>query len=269
MKKLIYLSLLSVFLIGCKSYIQVFETKTTNTISEGEYYVYENDTIKITYAFWTKKGIVSFAVYNKLNVPIYIDWKKSSYIDNSNKLNYWVDEEISKSALYYGSYFYDGPLLKPGFTVSESIGSVSASKVKIERITFIPPRSNYYRSQFYLLPLDYYKFDLDIPPKEVVRNGKKKKKTKLYIDKFTKEDSPLVFRNFIAFSLTEDFNSEFYVDNEFYLSKMTEMDYRHFKYLGKNKEGRQIYLRPYKKQTSFYLNVPQGKSIKSRNQFFN
>ena len=267
MKKIIYLSLLSVFLIGCKSYIQVFETKTTNTVSKGEFYVYENDTLKITYAFWTMKGIVSFTVYNKLDVPIYIDWKKSSYIDNSNKLNYWVDEEITKSTVYYGSYYYDGPLLKPGFSVSESSGSVTESKIKIERLTFIPPKSNYYRSQFHLLPLVFYGFDLSSESQEVIKNGTQKEKTKIYYKDFSKAESPLVFRNFLAFSLTEDFNTEFYVDNEFYLSNMKEMDYRHFKYLEKDNKGKQIYVRPFKKQTSFYLMVPKGKDIESRKKY--
>ncbi|MEA3447231.1 MAG: hypothetical protein U9Q98_02125, partial [Bacteroidota bacterium] len=67
MKKIIYLSVLIFILIGCnKSYIQVFETKTTNTKVEDEFYVYETDTIKVTYAFWANKGVLAFAVYNKL-----------------------------------------------------------------------------------------------------------------------------------------------------------------------------------------------------------
>jgi len=267
MKLIIYLSVLTILVSGCTSYIQVFETKTTNTEKEGEFYVYETDTLKITYAFWTEKGILSFAVYNKLDKPIYIDWKKSSYIDNSNKLNYWIDAEISKSVSYYGNYFYDGPLLKPGFSINEGIGAVAGSKVKVERITFIPPKSNYHKSQFYLLPLPYYKFDLKTDYTNTNRNDIPKKKTRVYHNEFTKQNSPLVFRNFLAFSLTEDFENEFYVDNEFYLSKMVEMDNKHFKYHEKDENGDYIYIRPYKKQTSFYLNVPKGGSIEYRKNY--
>jgi hypothetical protein len=264
MRTIIYLGLITLVLIGCKSYIQVFETNTTNTENEGGFFVYETDMLKITYAFWAKKGILSFSVYNKLDQPIYIDWKKSSYIDNSNKLNYWVDEEISKSVSYYGSYFYDGPLLKPGFSVNEGIGAAAGSKVKVERITFIPPKSNYYRSQFYLIPLPYYKFDLNTVYKEVNRNDKPKKKTKVYNKEFTKQNSPLVFRNFLALSLSEDFENEFYVDNDFFLSNMIEMNYRHFKYDKKDEKGNHQYIKPYKKQTSFYLYVPQEGTIEYR-----
>lgn len=267
MKLFIYLLVFTVLVSGCKSYIQVFETKTINTVKEGEFYVYETDTLKITYAFWTKKGILSFSVYNKLDKPIYIDWKKSSYIDNSNKFNYWVDEEIIKSVSYYGSYFYDGPLLKPGFSINEGIGAVAASKVKVERITFIPPKSNYYRSQFYLLPLSYYEFDLKSDFTDTNRNDKPKKTTRVYYNEFSKQNSPLDFRNFLAFSMTEDFEDEFYVDNEFYLSKMLEMDYRHFKYREKEENGNYVYIRPFKKQTSFYLYVPEEGSIEYRKKY--
>ncbi len=253
-------------MVGCKSYVQIFETKTTNTNIEDGFYIYETDTLKITYAFWAKKGILSFAVFNKLDKPLYIDWKKSSYIDNSNKLNYWVDEERSKSVSYYGSYFYEGPLLKPGYSINEAIGTINSSKIKIERITFIPPKSNYYRSQFYLLPLKYYKLDLKTEFTEVNRNDNPKKKTKIFEKFYSKENSPLIFRNFLAFSLTEDFNEEFYVDNEFFLSNIKEMDYRHYKYREKNTNGEFIYVRPYKKNTSFYL-FPEDKSIEHRKRY--
>ena len=107
MKNLLSLIVITLVLSGCaKKYIQVFETKSTNTEKQADFFVYETDTLKITYSFWAEKGVLSFAVYNKLDQPIYIDWKKSSFIDNSNKLNYWVDEERSNSIKYFGSYFY-------------------------------------------------------------------------------------------------------------------------------------------------------------------
>lgn len=267
MKTPAILIILTILLIGCKSYIQVFETKTSNTTLDGEYYVYETDTLKITYAFWNNKGILSFSVYNKLDKPIFIDWKKSSYIDNSNKFNYWIEEEVSKSMAYYGGYFYDGPILKPGLAINEGLGTSTALKVKPERITFIPPKSNYYRSQFYLLPIAYFDFDLNSTFTDTSRNDKPNKSTRVYYNDFTKDSSPLVFRNFLAFSLTEDFADEFYVDNEFYLSKTFEMDYRHFKYQVKGENGDYTDVRPFKKQTSFYLSIPKGESIDQRKKF--
>jgi hypothetical protein len=276
MKKIIVIATILIFAYGCKTYVQLFDTKATNINIENEFYMFENDSLKITYSFWTEKGLMTFAIYNKLNKPMYIDWKKSSYIDNSVKLNYWIDEEKKKSLEYYGSYYYDGPLLKPGFAISNTGGASVSSTVKVERITFIPPKSNYYRSQFYILPIDFFKLDTKTEFKEVSRNDKPKKKTKIYKESYTNESSPLVFRNFLTFSFTENFEDEFYVDNEFYISDIREMDIRHFEYykrdesykMGKvflkDENGNNLMFSDFKRASSFYLYIPKEGSLEYR-----
>ena len=221
--KSIYLVFLFLILVGCKTYIQVYETEHKKNIKVvDDNYVFENDTLIITYNFWENKGLMKFSIYNKLDVPIYIDWKKSSYIDNSVKLNYWEDTESSlmthKSYYYSGYYGYYGT----------SRGTSRTTKTKEERITFIPPISTYTRAQFYILPLALVGIQTNNNSKEVPLNGSSKNKTKIYEKNFNYENTPLVFRNFLTYSLTEDFESEFYLDNEFYISKVLEVDNRHF-----------------------------------------
>ena len=50
---------------------------------------------------------------------------------------------------------------------------------------------------------------------ETSRNDKPKKDTKVYAKSYNKTISPRTFRNFLTFSYTEDFKSEFYIDNDF------------------------------------------------------
>jgi len=276
MKKIIGIVLIVVFFYGCKSYVQVFETKGTNLEIENEFYVFENDSLKITYSFWKQRGLMTFAIFNKLDKPLYIDWKKSSYIDNSVKLNYWIDEEKKKTLEYYSSYYYDGPFLKPGDVVSSTGGVSVSSTVKVERITFIPPNSNYYRSQFYILPNNFFKLDIKTPYKEVPRNDKPKKTTKIYEKSYSKETSPLIFRNFLTLSFSENFENEFYVDNEFYISDIKEMDRQHFEHtkrdenvkIGKfnltDENGNILKFSDFKKESSFYQFIPKEGSIDSR-----
>ena len=86
--------LLVVFTIafaGCASYIQVFETTSVNVPIQDGRFVYEDDSVKVVYTFWKKKGLMAFDVFNKLDVPVYIDWKKSSFVYNDYKMDYWVD----------------------------------------------------------------------------------------------------------------------------------------------------------------------------------
>ncbi len=266
MKKTILIILICSLILSCsKYYVQVFETNSLNINTIDDFYVYETDTLKITYNFWSSKGLITFAIFNKLDKPIYIDWKKSAYIDNAVKLDYWIDEQIVNSYEYYGSYYYRGTVLSPKTSVSISSGhSMSTSStVKQERITFIPPKSNYFRSQFYILPYPFYKLGKNDEQKVVPRNDNPKRKTTIYSKSFSKETTPRVFRNFLTFSLTENFDNEFYIDNAFYITNIKQMDKRHFAYnkydearIGKfyvrDKYGNPIILTPFKKETSFY-----------------
>ena len=104
---------------------------------------------------------------------------------------------------------------------------------------------------------------------EVPRRDNPKKKTKIYKESFTKESSPHIFRNFLTFSYTENFEDEFYVDNEFYISDIREMDIRHFEYYKrderykfsklylKDENGNILMFSDFKKESSFYLYVPK------------
>ncbi|RKS55262.1 hypothetical protein BC962_0221 [Gillisia mitskevichiae] len=275
MKNFLRLTIISLLLFGCKSYVQVFNTNSSIKTDEKGFYISENDSVKITYSFWKAKGLMTFSIFNKLDKPLYIDWKKSAYIDNSVKLKYWNDEEKSKSISSYGSYLYDGPLLKPGYAVSASRGASVSSTVKVERITFIPPASNYNRSQFFILPIPFFKIDTKARFEEVTRNDNLKKTTKVYKVDYTKENSPLVFRNFLTFSTTEDFETEFYVDNEFYVDEILEMDERHFGQYRKDEtkkggydirdeNGELLLFSDYEKPSSFYLLIPKEGSLKKR-----
>lgn len=274
MKKIITVFLLSLIFTSCaKQFIQVFDTQSVNTKLSNESYIYESDTLKITYSFWAEKGVMAFSVYNKLNRPIYIDWKNSSFIYNDHKLDYWIDEQQTKTAGYYGGYYYKGPLIKPGLAINEGIQSSVAETVKPERITFIPPKSYSSHSQFYLLPVDFLKIDKDKMTKESVsRNDNPNKQTIIYEQKFDVSNTPLSFRNYLAFSFSETSKDFYFVDNGFYLSAVKEMDRNHFhgKITGRDKSGAFIYgPSPFKKMTSFYIKINYINSIDNQQSSFN
>lgn len=264
MKKLI-LALITIIGIGCSSYIQVIDTASTNTEKKNGNYIFENDSLKITYNFWAKKGLMTFSIYNKLETPLYVDWKKSSHIDNSVKLNYWIDKEVSASI--HRSYYYLGPLMKPDFTYGASVGTTVTSSVKAERITFIPPSSNYFRSQFYILPISFYPLDVNIQPTLINRVDKPHKTTEVYEQLFSLENSPLIFRNFLTLSYSENFETEFYVDNEFYIKGIREMNSKGFGNLEFNDWSDFVFISPFRSGDLFYLDIPKFERIKLRKRY--
>jgi hypothetical protein len=258
-----YLPIIALILLtSCKSYVQVYETKAVNSVLQNECFVYENDSLKITYTFWAQNGVLAFAVYNKLDKPIYLDWKKSAYINNSVKLNYWNDESQTNT-ISYGNFSYNGPSVKPGQIAGNNNNLSTTNTIKLERITFIPPKSNFFKSQFKILPFPI-KLDINTAYSEENLYNDNKIKTKVFTINYTKENTPLAFRNYLTFSYSEDFKAEFYVDNEFYIESIKEMNTLHFEKTTIDKNMNESKSYPYKKLNSFYLNIPNEATVDYR-----
>lgn len=263
--------------------IQVFDTSASNTKLIDSCWVYENDTLKIIYGFWTDNGVMAFAIYNKLDKPIYIDWKNSSYIYNGVKLDYWLDEFKSlsttstttstKSSSYkaivsqYNGYLYTGQPIKIGEVTGNTNGYSSSSSgsttienssslaIRPERVTFIPPKSYYYRSQFYLQPSLYAMNHKTATVVSLQSNQHPEKTDTVYQKDFSYAESPLKFRNYLAISFSENSENFFFVDNEFYLSEVKEMKFQTFKGMpiGYNDHTPFFGKSPYQSETSFYI----------------
>ena len=208
---------------SCTKYSNLYEVKPfDNSISENDFFYFENDTVKITYSFWGKKGVMSYTVFNKLNIPIYIDWKKSSLIKNDQKFDYWIDEINTKgksfnnnrsdySSLYYGGY----NIFNYGTSISES------KSIKPERITFLSPKSNVTRVQSNLYNLIPEVISSPCKKEKIIaKNGKKVSVS--YIE-MSKSNSTFNFRNFITVSTTEKFEKEIYIDNGFYVYRINKL----------------------------------------------
>ncbi len=252
------------FIVSCKTqYMQLLTTSSGDAVLKDDFFVFENDTVKITYQFWANRGILSFELFNKLEKPIYIDWKNSSYIFNGVKMNYWIDEELTNSVSVYGNFLYTGPVIKPNPLLTYTVGITSSTSVKPERITFIPPKSSIYKTSFFLVPFSSISLDSANAKISVVpRIDKPKKKTKTYEVNYTLTSSPIVFRNFISLMFSEsskdydDQNKNYkYIDNQFYVSYIKQEDIRLFwgKSIGTGSDGYPIYEKPEKKPAKFYL----------------
>ena len=223
MKKVFFFCIIaSVSLLFSCKVIQVYETKPASGMIKDEgYYTYENDTIKIMYSFWEDKGVLSFSFYNKLSIPIYIDWKKCSFLRNGEKLDFWIDEtntkSIAASSGRYGSriFYGDYDLLNAGVTSNIMMGN--SKSIKPQRVVFIAPKSKITKFDFELYPYKVSKIGSE-GTTVTVRKPNSTKEVKVKSVEYSQENSPLVFRNFLSISTKENFENEYYIDNTFYVS---------------------------------------------------
>lgn len=264
--RLTLLFLVLIATIGCnKKMIQLatLSPKYSKVEKLNDEYVFDNDTVRVTYRFWSDRGKFEFSVENKLKVPIYIDWKKSNLIFNGKPNVYWVDETVIKS-----TSVTSGVAVRGAYGVGYGSATTSGEAVSRpeERITFLPPSSKIERNEYAIERKSYYAMDLNSTKETVQHEAKEGKLTDVYIEEFNPSESKINMTNFITISDSENFENEWFVSHDFYLSEIQEMELKHFRgrCRGTNPQGQRICPRKLKSNTKYFLYVPKGYDFKKR-----
>lgn len=203
----IILLLAFTFLIYSCTPTQVIEITSKSAPENAGAFVFENDTLKVSYNFWARSGQMCFTVYNKLNVPVYLDWKNSGFILNGENKPYFIEGEKSKTKGHTDIYYYYGFSSYQGNTTT----------VKNERVTSLMPHSGTNRVYYHL-----YNTENILPTYGTSRTtfDIKGHQFKGRDKKYSESESPEHFRNFISYSLNEDMKGLNHIDNEFYFSRL-------------------------------------------------
>lgn len=258
----ILIPLILINLFSCSPVYQVLETSSPDTKPEKELFIFENNDVKIDFNFWSDGGSISFYIYNKLDRPIYIDWNKSHLIYNGNSYEYWIDSEQTKtfysSSTSINTVTSMNTLAKTSSAVRQTSGIESRIEIKPKKIIHIPSKSRVFVSKFSIRNNPYYNCDFNL--KSIIS------KTEFKTKNFTQEDSPINFRNYITYSVLENFDESKIIDNQFYISSIKNMTFDQF--LGKIEyktkcdykgieRDKMDYSYPYKKSNSFYIKTMQ------------
>ena len=237
---------------------------------------YENDTIQIAYVFWAEDGLVGVYVHNKLKEPIYIDWKKCSYITGTVKHDYW-DETVTmttsgsaagsaETSSSYWKTFYSG-IAGYSSTATNTIWSSVTTVAKPERITFIPPGTTISRTfnSISTSPIDHLDTEHLLTqdttfanmPTRIVRYEKFEGTTYEYdslgtgpltvhmlFNQFDVENSPLTFRIFMTYSTNDKFMTEAFIDNHFYVDRITQIPLTDFNAKSSPEDKRNLWASP-------------------------
>lgn len=245
MKNLL-LSIITVLLwSACSKHVQVLVVNS-DFVQQDTLLRYSNDTFEIVYNTYSENGQLSFIVYNKSAVPLYIDWKRSAFIRGMQKQDYWNSAvNISSQTTGYSVTWLYG--------YSRGKYSTGGVMTQQEQITFIPPRTAVTMSKFSISPA----INVSGRQEKIVNKSYKNKgTTKVYENTFTKENSPVSFRNFLTLSLKHDFSEEFYVDHQFWVSQSVIMAKKQFEGMPITVEDQQSiyvdYTYPYRRPNNFY-----------------
>lgn len=211
MKKLLPVVVILVVATSCtKSQFVSLQSDADLAPSGG--YVYENDTVQVNYAFKGDNGPIIIKVYNKLSVPIYVDWTKSATVVNHKTIVFRTQ----------GSSFTantEATNVDWGY-VSTSNGTISGIIERPNDMSFIAPHSMITDDRK-TITSNFF----EISPK--ARKSRKKVfrpngPVMVNVYKYQREDSPYSFRVYLTIVTDPKSSEAMHVESEFWVSEIVQ-----------------------------------------------
>lgn len=250
---------------NANGYVQILDIASSLEKSDRQQYYFENDILKISYLFWGERGNMKVSILNKTDKPIYIDWSKSFYQNNMNKLGYSPENNMTaENEKMYESYLAASPTLSNmDYELNYHSATNTLFETKVESVTKIDATSTYTRCKYHLIPGEFYKLETTAQHLSERRYDDTTKTSEIYFIDFTAENSPLKFTSFIVYSTEENFSQEQNIKHDFYVKKIRETDAKNFRgeKVGKTMEGYPIYKFPFRESSSFYFEIDKKSSV--------
>lgn len=237
-------------LASCAPNVQVVTLRGSNVQPVEEGLVLDNDTLTLRYNFASERGRMHLSIVNKLNQPLYIDWKRSSFIIGQDKIDYWrdvSDVQLSGSSSSYTSLYNR-------YTVGYLGGQISRD----DAVGFIPPKTKLEKQQFVIVPNGSLRLPGDFTIEQEKANWVDRKKpvdVKVYA--YVDDKSPLTFRNYLTLSTDKEFKTEFHIDTKFWASDVKVLPRDQVLTVQRSSPEYQYALPvSFKKADSFYVPLP-------------
>lgn len=227
-KTTVILFTLVVILASCHpSFYQVYDVKSLDAKLDGNVLVYENADCKVTYNMWSEGGNLNFLFTNKTSSNLYLVMPMSFFVLNGIANDYYSDSSYSLSvtnslATANASQVSIGGYLTNGFAwypstlsrqMGTSLGTSNTKTVTTKEMAFIciPPKSSKFIKGFNLSDYLY---------KDCENNKANYPSRTSPTVSFSESNSPLVFRNRIAYTFDEKSGDVTYIDNNFYVESL-------------------------------------------------
>ena len=188
---------------------------------------YENTDCRITYNLWSEGGNLSFLIHNKTDSNLFIIMPQSFFILNGIANDYFSDssysisvtnsanisdsKQISISGFLTDGYYWYPSRLSRQFGASMGISTTESVETKEVALICVPPKSAKFIRGFNLSDHIY---------KDCDNNTENYPKQTSSILHFSKDKSPLSFRNRLAYTFNSKCTDVKYVEHMFWLSSL-------------------------------------------------
>ena len=182
-----------VLLLGCTNSIyHVASVESEQVKPVDSDFVFENEHLRVVYNLWEEGGRMRFALYNKTDQPLYIDWSKSVMVRNDS----------------ITAYTQLPPLPKKGFT--------DIAHYTYQNAVMQPFRMTARANRLTEIPAQRFVAIADFPIRQVLLHAKTKEKLFTY----TKENSPLRVGQRLAYSFDKSLTDAHLIEHSFWVNKI-------------------------------------------------
>lgn len=247
--RLLLLTLCVAAVSACAPNAQLVTLRGNNVTPDADGLVLDTDTLTLHYNFSSERGQMALSIVNKLDRPLYVDWKRSAFMIGQDKVDYWQDvANVDLLGSTLGSRYS-----------RYSIGTINGTITKDDQVGFIPPRTRLDKRQFVVVPNG----TLRLPGTPTVLqerdkwNPDRKKPLLINVYNYEADQSPLQFRNYLTLSTDKDFRSEFVIDTKFWASDVRVLTQNQLTGVTVQQyDGSYSYPISFKKPDGFYIPVP-------------
>lgn len=199
-------------LTGCMKY-QYATVNSSLSMNERQEYFLENDSLLISYSFQGYGGPVRISIYNKLDVPLYVSWKRSALVLNDQSNTYWQNQSRLQ-ATAQGTQFSFTPV------VSSSVSAIDGVIKGEDAYSFIAPNA-YMQTNMVMVDPNYTALAPAQNQQRVeINTAAGPVRAMRYA--YRPEDSPLKFRSYLTLSADPDFKDEFVYESEFWVGEILQ-----------------------------------------------
>lgn len=233
----------SLMLSSCsKTFYQVYNTETSGLVEKGDALIYENDDCELVYNLWAEDGNIGFIIKNKTDDDLFVFMPQTFFVKNDMAFDYFKNREYRKaesmnesSGASVGASVFGLASLWNGVYDASKSASLNAGKTRGVSYTLVTKES-----PIVCIPAHSLKIisEYSISNKLFLNCNKKQDfpKNKSMPLTYSKEDSPLKFKNRIAYSFSKDGSALKYVENEFWVSGLINYSAKEAGYKKKVKE---------------------------------
>jgi len=247
MKSFLFAFLVLTSLSGCMQQAQLITLRGTNVKLIDDGLVFDTDTLTLNYSFSNERGKMELTLINKLNRPLYIDWKRSAFVIGQDQFAYWQDVSdvnLSNWSSQYGRYF-----------IGSTVGTISKS----DQVGFILPQTRIVKQQFVIIPNGSLPLQgtFNMVEEKPANSSYRTKPVNVNVYTYSAEQSPLQFRNYLMLSTDKDFKTEFVIDTKFWASDVRVLPLDQVRPVSTQQpDGSFSVSRPFFKPDGFYVPLP-------------